>query len=135
MVACVGDVFRQLARAARSVLKTQAVDTNNEMLKQLVLDWAWDGSKHYAPRTLDDVGDEAFMEMIQLAHETVDLDYMVKIAFVGEYQEEESQEEEQLETPDETEEVIQSMADEESEACAQERREKEQRGTKRRKKG
>ena len=62
--------------------------TNNPEVAQLVKDWSFDFGKHYAPRSLEDVGSEDLIDVLQSAHHISDLDFHVRTAFVVEHHEE-----------------------------------------------
>ena len=74
--------------------------TNNPEIRNLLSEWSFGYSRHYAPRTLDDVGDEPFMDVLKAAHQIADLNVAVKTAFVVEDYQEKREEQVPLDAPD-----------------------------------
>ncbi len=59
-----------------------------QKFEQLLKDWSFDFGEHYAPRSLEGVGSEDFMDVLSAAHHMSDLNYHVDLAFVAEYHQE-----------------------------------------------
>ena len=59
--------------------------TNNIEIQSLVQDWSFNS---LAPRSLEEVMDEPFLDVLRAAHAVADLSQSVKSAFVTEYQQE-----------------------------------------------
>ena len=64
------------------------IATHSAQVRDLFLEWAWCNDKHYAPRSTQDIGDEAFFEMLKQFHSIADLKYQVASAVVVEHQQE-----------------------------------------------
>ena len=61
-------------------------------MRELVKGWTWNGSRHRAPRSTDDLQTESFKEVLKNAHCAAERDWLARVAFPAIYMEEEREE-------------------------------------------
>ena len=66
--------------------------TTNPLIKQQFDAWSWDGHRDYFPKSMEDLYEESFLELLQEVHLIADQNVTIRTAFPAEFHEEEREE-------------------------------------------